>query len=77
MRNLAPFINFSCKPNLEMKPITALHGDRRLPRVAFFAKEKISPGSELSYLRDPSATSRRAWSNIPCACGMPNCRGKI
>jgi len=77
VRNLAAFINFGCAPNLEVRLVPSLTGDKRLTRVAFFAKRFIERGEELTYLRDPSATSRSKWSEIPCKCGAKPCRGFI
>ena len=74
VRNLAAFINFGCAPNLEMKRVPGPHGDRRFPRVAFFAKAHIKAGEELTYRRDPSATTCKKWSDIACRCGSANCR---
>jgi len=74
VRNLAAFINFGCAPNLEMKRLPGPHGDRRFPRVAFFAKAHIKAGEELTYRRDPSATTCKKWSDIACRCGSANCR---
>lgn len=75
MRNLAACINFSCEPNLELRPVGTAHGDRRIPRVGFFAKRDIKVGDELGYLRDASATGKKSWSNLPCMCGARTCRG--
>uniref|UniRef100_A0A7S2MSG8 Histone-lysine N-methyltransferase n=1 Tax=Haptolina brevifila TaxID=156173 RepID=A0A7S2MSG8_9EUKA len=74
IRNLAAFINFGCTPNLEARPMHALSGDRRLPRIGFFAKSDIAQGDELSYRRDLNAFSRRSWSELPCKCGAKECR---
>ena len=46
-------------------------------RVGFFATKKIQPGEELSYLRDPNATTRAKYSSIKCMCGAKKCRGFI
>ena len=77
LRNLAPFINFSCAPNLHVEPRLSAAGDRRMPRVAFFAKDRIDIGKELTYRRDISAWSRSSWSNIACHCKSEKCRGKL
>ena len=45
VRNIAAFINFSCRPNLEMQSIEGSHRDRKLPRIAFYAKEDIQAGT--------------------------------
>jgi SET domain-containing protein len=75
MRNLAACINFSCEPNLEFRPVGTAHGDRRIPRVGFFARRDIKVGDELGYLRDASATSKSKWSTLQCMCGAKTCRG--
>ena len=60
-----------------MKRVPGPHGDRHFPRVAFFAKTEIKKGGELTYRRDPGATTRKQWSDIECRCGSKNCRGKL
>ena len=78
VRNIAAFINFSCDPNLEMRPIESPSGDRQLPRVGFFAKEDISPGTELGYRRDQNATSKRSRQGaLPCLCNSTKCVGTV
>ena len=78
MRNLAACINFSCDPNLEKRPIWASHGDRRFPRVGFFAKREINQGEELGYRRDENATTvKRRNGATQCRCGAANCSGWI
>ena len=39
------------RPNLEVRRVAGPHGDRRLPRVGFFAKVNIKAGEELCYRR--------------------------
>ena len=74
IRNVAPFINFSCEPNLESRPSFAASGDARLPRVTFYAKRDIYVGEELGYRRDPSATSSKQRNKtIACRCGAAVC----
>ena len=77
VRNLAAFINFSCAPNVEPKGIPSLSGDKRLPRIGFFAKRDIKAGEELTYYRDVSAVSASKWSQLKCECGASQCRGRI
>jgi len=77
IRNLAAFINFGCSPNLEVRSVPSLSGDKRMPRIAFYAKQDIKAGQELTYLRDSSATSKKAWSHIQCRCESKQCRGFI
>eukprot|EP00966_Prymnesium_polylepis_P272686 6300071-Prymnesium_polylepis.1 len=70
VRNLAPFMNFSCVPNLIVVRVPAAHGDRHYPRVAFMAKRDIKAGEELTYHRDSSATTRgKRNSSMQCHCG--------
>jgi euchromatic histone-lysine N-methyltransferase len=74
IRNVAPFINFSCEPNLESRKSFAASGDARLPRVTFYAKRDIYVGEELGYRRDPSATSSKQRNKtIACRCGATVC----
>ena len=78
MRNVAAFINFSCDPNLEVKPIAAPSGDKRIRRVAFFAARDIKPQEELGYRRDPNACSSRSRdASIACSCGSSLCHGYV
>ena len=78
IRNVAPFINFSCDPNLEVKRIDSASGDARLPRVGFFAKKDIFVGDELGYRRDASAWStKQRNASIPCGCGAKTCVGYV
>eukprot|EP00965_Chrysotila_dentata_P150919 4987299-Pleurochrysis_carterae.AAC.1 len=37
VRNVAAFINFSCKPNLRKVSVPATHADSKFPRVGFVA----------------------------------------
>lgn len=74
VRNLAAFINFGCTPNLEPRAMLSLSGDRRLPRIGFYAKIDINPGQELCYRRDTSAVTARSWSDLECRCGSNMCR---
>ena len=75
VRNLAAFINFGCSPNLETRRVRSLSGDRRLARVAFYAKCDIKVGTELTYRRDPNAFSKGSRSEIQCRCGADKCMG--
>jgi hypothetical protein len=68
VRNLAAFINFGCAPNLEPKGVRSLSGDKRLDRVAFYAKRDIEAGTELTYRRDADAVSKARRSRIVCNC---------
>ena len=68
VRNLAAFINFGCAPNLELKSVRSLSGDKRLDRVAFYAKRDIEAGTELTYRRDADAVSKARRSRIVCNC---------
>ena len=78
VRNVAAFINFSCDPNLEVKPIAAPSGDKRIRRVAFFAARDIKPQEELGYRRDPNACSSRSRdASIACSCGSSLCHGYV
>ena len=62
------------EPNLEFRPVGAAHGDRRFPRVGFYAVRPIQTGEELGYRRDPSATTQAKFSHRPCHCGAGSCR---
>jgi SET domain-containing protein len=62
VRNLAAFIN------LEPKGVRSLSGDKRLDRVAFYAKRDIEAGTELTYRRDADAVSKARRSRIVCNC---------
>ena len=78
VRNVAAFINFSCEPNLEVRPIAAPSGDKRMRRVAFFAARDIKAGDELGYRRDPNACSSRSRdASIRCSCGSKLCHGSV
>ena len=78
VRNLAAFINFSCEPNLEMRPIASACGDSRVKRVGFFAKCDINADDELCYRRDSNAYSSRArQKEVECHCGAANCMGYV
>ena len=46
----------------EVRAMHALSGDKRLPRIGFYAKNDIAQGEELSYRRDASAFTKASWS---------------
>ena len=78
VRNVAAFINFSCEPNLEARPIAAQSGDPRLNRVGFFATRDVVPGEELSYRRDKNAFTKKSREGaLRCLCGSAKCIGVV
>jgi histone-lysine N-methyltransferase SUV39H len=86
--NVARYLNHSCDPTLEKYFFWVNHLDKRFPRVAFFSRRNIDPGTELTfdYQYNPKH-KRRATKNakkaagggavIMCRCGSRNCRGVL
>lgn len=64
--NTARNINHSCDPNCE----SVHYGDR----IWLHAARDISPGEELTY---DYCFDLDDYSDHPCRCGAPNCRGYI
>jgi len=74
VRNVAAFINFSCKPNLRKVSVPATHADSKFPRVGFVAIDTIKIGTELSYTRDDQKYIR---GGEICFCGAKDCQGRF
>ena len=71
--NVTRFINHSCMPNLEMKRVFS-RGPRCRPHLAFFVKEDVGAGEELTWSYSKGQTSKGATA-LRCCCGAPSCRG--
>ena len=78
VRNLAAFAAFACRTkhaNMMKRKVLWQHWDTQVPHACFFAKRDIEPGEELTYLRrdcDPPSNSTKN-----CACGAPDCSGRL
>jgi hypothetical protein len=68
---IARFTNHSCSPSLYTK-ILALEGELRL---AFFAREDIAPGQEMTY--NYRFKAEEDEEKMMCHCGAPNCTGYL
>ena len=81
------FINHSCEPNCGMYTVSYNHNDRNIYELAFFAREAIPRGTELTfdYLDDEDTITmtdemadevERAKGYRPtrCFCGSKDCR---
>ncbi|OMJ24696.1 Histone-lysine N-methyltransferase SUV39H2 [Smittium culicis] len=53
--NVAHFLNHSCDPNLQIRAAYINHCDSRLHQLAFFTKNRIPAGTELTFDYNPSA----------------------
>ncbi|KAJ1921058.1 translation initiation factor activity protein [Mycoemilia scoparia] len=51
--NISRFINHSCEPNIEIRAVFIEHWDKRLHRLALFARRDIMPGEELAFDYNP------------------------
>ncbi|KAI9814479.1 MAG: hypothetical protein M1832_005885 [Thelocarpon impressellum] len=75
------YINHSCEPNVRQFTASYNHSDPSYYHLAFFAKEEIEAGTELTfdYLdRDDTTmtTSTKAEKGMTrCLCGSKNCKG--
>jgi len=70
MGNIGRFFNHSCDPNLVNYQHFIHHHEGRLPGVAFFAKNKIVVGEELTFDYKYKPTNKKK----KCYCGSKNCR---
>ncbi|XP_064399849.1 histone-lysine N-methyltransferase SUV39H2-like [Halichondria panicea] len=77
--NISHFFNHSCQPNLVVYSVWIECLDKRLPRIAFFSRQKISSGEELTfdyhmnhnqYISVSPATHKKM-----CLCGADKCLG--
>ncbi|VDN21713.1 unnamed protein product [Dibothriocephalus latus] len=69
---ISSYINHSCQPNLTVVPVRV---DSLLPFLTFFANQKITAGTELTYDYGEYSTSPDCLSKKPCQCGELMCRG--
>ncbi|PVU94029.1 hypothetical protein BB561_002861 [Smittium simulii] len=53
--NITHFFNHSCNPNLQIRAAYINHCDSRLHQLAFFTKDRIPAGTELTFDYNPSA----------------------
>ncbi|PVU84802.1 hypothetical protein BB560_007260 [Smittium megazygosporum] len=53
--NITHFFNHSCDPNLQIRAAYINHCDSRLHQLAFFTKDRIPAGTELTFDYNPSA----------------------
>jgi len=72
MGNCSRFVNHSCDPNMQNYQVWIENLDRRLPRIAFFARRDIKPGEELVF--DYKYETGAAKQRLLCYCGAANCR---
>jgi len=82
------FINHCCQPNVQMHTVSYNKYDLKVYDLAFFAKEHIPAGTELTFDymdvddSDKTEDDQEALSSqhggkakVPCHCGAESCRG--
>jgi len=82
------FINHSCAPNLQVHTASTNHADQEIYDLAFFAKEDIPAGTELTFdykdeddravITEEMADEvgrRQSYRPAKCLCGAERCRG--
>ena len=87
MGSPARFINHSCEPNCRMHTVSYNHNDRNIYELAFFAREAIPKGTELTFdysdeddpiiITDEMAEDmegQQGYSLTRCFCGTSECR---
>ncbi|KAE9043121.1 hypothetical protein PR002_g3533 [Phytophthora rubi] len=77
--SLTRFFNHSCAPSLD---VAAVRVGSFVPRLAFFTRERINAGDELTfdYGGGSSSSCRSSTSKAgghPCHCGALECRGYL
>ncbi|KAL9100947.1 MAG: hypothetical protein Q9163_003746 [Psora crenata] len=88
MGSPARFINHSCDPNCRLFTVSYNHNDRNIYELAFFAKEVIPAGTELTFdyydeeeravITDEMADEIeqcKGYRPTKCLCGSDECRG--
>ena len=80
------FINHSCEPNCLLLTASFNHADKRVYALAFFAKQDIPEGEEITFdynveeqeiMSDEMADKlekERGYRPARCLCGTPTCR---
>ncbi|EKX55443.1 hypothetical protein GUITHDRAFT_62776, partial [Guillardia theta CCMP2712] len=66
------FVNHSCDPNMEAKPVRI---DAALPRILFCASRDILAGEELTISYGEGSDAHGGGSK--CVCGAEACRGSL
>lgn len=82
------FINHSCAPNLQVHTASTNHADQGIYDLAFFAKEDIAAGTELTFdYKDEDDNNviteemadeverKQGYRPAKCLCGAEGCRG--
>ncbi len=77
--NVARFFNGSCDPNMSKERVTNRQGEDYPCRLAFYTKEDVAPGQELTWDYEYHDTTEKGslGYGIECHCGKPNCRGRL
>eukprot|EP00730_Choanoeca_flexa_P013270 TRINITY_DN5143_c0_g1_i1.p1 TRINITY_DN5143_c0_g1~~TRINITY_DN5143_c0_g1_i1.p1 ORF type:complete len:224 (+),score=17.06 TRINITY_DN5143_c0_g1_i1:103-774(+) len=70
--NETRFINHSCDPNLDIKPVR----ERQIPRLCLFAIRDIAAGEPLTFDYG-HGSAQEEMSRIKCQCGANKCRGYL
>uniref|UniRef100_A0A183CBV4 Histone-lysine N-methyltransferase n=1 Tax=Globodera pallida TaxID=36090 RepID=A0A183CBV4_GLOPA len=73
--NEARFINHSCSPNLDVRPVFADRLDECYHRIAFFAKRDIKIGEELTIDYCAIDGNAQGRQKTECTCRALKCRG--
>ncbi|MDI1490658.1 MAG: hypothetical protein OHK93_001862 [Ramalina farinacea] len=81
------FINHSCDPNCAIYTVSYNHNDRNIYELAFFAREDISRGTELTFdyydqdeglpvsdARADEIEADKGYRPTRCLCGSEDCR---
>ena len=75
--NIGRYLNHSCDPNMLIVPVRI---GNTLPRIAFFARQHIPTGTELTYdysggnSMQPENQNQALGQRSVCLCASPSCR---
>ncbi|XP_055326325.1 histone-lysine N-methyltransferase SETDB1-like [Sitodiplosis mosellana] len=71
--NISRFFNHSCNPNMFEQRVF-IGDDERFPVIAFFTKDLVKAGEELTFNYHYDLNERY---HTLCSCGAQNCRGRL
>ncbi|XP_028820034.1 histone-lysine N-methyltransferase SETDB1-like isoform X1 [Denticeps clupeoides] len=74
--NVARYFNHSCKPNMFVQNVFVDTHDLRFPWIAFFANNRITAGTELTWDYNYKADGEKGKA-VACCCGAAECRGRL